>query len=363
MVNSKKILFLASATLLVFASLSALACTSFRLISPDGGDVFAWNFEFAVDVKPNVIFLPRNFEFNGHAPHGRKALDWKSHYAVVGVNAFNIQLVSGGINEKGLGVASLYLNTTSEYQEVSKKDDGNIIASFDVPTYLLSNFATVAEAKKALEHIKVAEVPTKQWKNQVVRIHFRIDDASGASAVVEYVNGQFKFYDNPLGVMTNEPTFDWHISNLRNYIDLTPYSTMEADFGKLHVIASGTGSGLHGLPGDFTPASRFVRATIYSQFITSPKNAEEALYQTINLSQALLLPHGLTRIKTFGRTLINYTQWIVMGDLKYKQFYFRSYENPNWFKVDLTRVQDLAEAKIIPFRRPSVINDVTAEIK
>jgi hypothetical protein len=83
--------------------------------------------------------------------------------------------------------------------------------------------------------------------------------------VIEPLNKGLKIYDNPLGVVTNAPTFDWHMTNLRNYINLSATNVPAVDMGGITLAQFGQGSGLRGLPGDFTPPSRFVRAVAFSQ--------------------------------------------------------------------------------------------------
>ena len=97
----------------------------------------------------------------------------------------------------------------------------------------------------------------------VAGAHFFIQDKSGKSIAVEPVDGTLKVHDAPLGIMTNAPTYDWHMTNLQNYINLSVKDVEGAKLGPVTLPAFGSGSGLHGIPGDFTPPSRFVRAAIY----------------------------------------------------------------------------------------------------
>ena len=99
----------------------------------------------------------------------------------------------------------------------------------------------------------------------VAGAHFFLQDRSGKSLVVEPVDGTLKVHDAPLGVMTNAPTYDWHMTNLVNYINLSVKDVDSAKVGDVTLSAFGSGAGLLGLPGDFTPPSRFVRAVAFSQ--------------------------------------------------------------------------------------------------
>ena len=88
-----------------------------------------------------------------------------------------------------------------------------------------------------------------------------VTDTQGKSIVIEFIEGEMKIFENPLGIITNAPTFDWHMTNLRNYVNLSAVTIPNKKIEDLDFAALGAGSGMIGLPGDFTPPSRFVRAT------------------------------------------------------------------------------------------------------
>ena len=104
-------------------------------------------------------------------------------------------------------------------------------------------------------------------KGEVAGVHFFIQDKSGKSIAIEPVDGTLKLTDAPLGVMTNAPTYDWHMTNLNNYINLS-VKDIDPRSSAATLTALGSGAGLQGLPGDFTPPSRFVRAAMFSQAAT-----------------------------------------------------------------------------------------------
>ena len=92
-------------------------------------------------------------------------------------------------------------------------------------------------------------------------MHWAITDAAGKQIVVEYVGGSLHVYDAPLGVMTNSPSYDWHLTNLRNYINMRPVAWPDMKISGMVLKPIGMGSGMLGLPGDITPPSRFIRAS------------------------------------------------------------------------------------------------------
>ncbi len=145
---------------------------------------------------------------------------------------------------------------------------------------MLANFATVDEVREGLKDIVLVPTPAPGLgspQGVVARAQFFIQDRSGKSIAVEPVDGTFKVHDAPLGAMTNSPTYDWHMSNLQNYVNLSVKDVEQKKLGPVTLPAFGAGAGLLGMPGDFTPPSRFVRAAIYSQSAAPNATADDAV--------------------------------------------------------------------------------------
>ena len=114
-------------------------------------------------------------------------------------------------------------------------------------------------------------------------MHLAVHDAHGGDLVVEFLHGEPVFHDDPIGVLTNSPTFDWHETNLRNYVNLRDAEAKPLDLMGLEVKPTGNGTGLLGLPGDVTPPSRFVRATVLAEVSHTAKDARAAVNQVVPL--------------------------------------------------------------------------------
>ena len=153
---------------------------------------------------------------------------------------------------------------TAGYQKIDEGNANRTIASHQVAVYLLSTCATVEDAIAALENVHVGLVDKGSF-DSLLQLHYALHDAGGRSAVIEYVDGQMHVYDNPLGVITNSPSFDWHQTNLRNFIRLSPDNAVPVVMSGEKLVGFGQGTGMWGLPGDFTPPSRFVRAVAFTQ--------------------------------------------------------------------------------------------------
>jgi len=332
--------FLSGALWLSLGFHAAQACTGIRLVAADGAVVHARTLEFGLDLHSDVIMVPRGYARTGSTPDGKEGLKWKTKYASLGANGAGLPFIFDGLNERGLAVGSFYFPTTAGFMAYSAADAGKTIAPWEVGAWILENFATVEEVKANIGKITVAEVVFKDW-GFVPPVHYVVHDASGKSIVIEYVGGKLNVYDNPLGVMTNSPAFDWHMTNLRNYVNFSLTNLPPVQLGPVKLAPFGQGSGMLGLPGDFTPPSRFVRAVAFSQSVLPSKTGIDAVLQAFHILNNFDIPKGAAREPDkdeHGNIVVDYTLWTSANDLKAKRFYFRTYQNSQIRMVDLTKM-------------------------
>ena len=172
------------------------------------------------------------------------------------------------------------------------------MAAHEYGAWLLGNFATVDEVKANFD--KVVLVPTVlEAIKQAAPVHFVVHDKTGKAVVIEPLDKTLKIFDDPLGVVTNSPTFDWHMTNLRNYVNLTATNVPPIALGGITLAQFGQGSGLRGLPGDFTPPSRFVRAVAFSQSAIPSDTAERG--RAAGLPHPQQFRHSLRRGARYGQ--------------------------------------------------------------
>lgn len=339
---------------------SAFACSSFRVLTEDGHNFFVFNFELGGPrdlIETNVVFYPEGSTFTADAPEGRQAAEWTSKYAVVGMGWFDQPMLAGGINEHGLSGANLNLPNFTDYQSVSEVDDGNIIAGWDVPTYFLTQFKSVEEVREAVQNVKVAfSLWNVRGFELPIEFHYTFHDSSGDSIVLEYINGEPVVYDNQLGVMTNSPDFEWQRVNLNNYINLTTEDAAGRQVADVQLLATGTGSGMLGLPGDFTPPSRFVRTVALTQTALPAKNHAEGLQSAFRISNAISFPEGPARQILGDQILAGKTDFQMVADTANRVMYFRDYDYPNWRSVDLGPLIAQGSQKLVfdPSRGPEI---------
>jgi choloylglycine hydrolase len=349
MLNVKrKIVSLVAVASLFVGFSTADACTGIRLKAEDGSIIAARTLEFEVDMGSNVIVVPRGYQRQGTTPEGKNGKKWTSKYASIGANGAGVPWIFDGFNEKGLGMGLFYHPTTAKYMPFKQSDAKNTLAPWELGSYILENFATVDEVKKNIGKIIVPATVFKAW-GFVPPVHFVVHDASGKSIVIEYVKGKLVVYDNPLGVITNSPTFDWHMTNLRNYPNLGAVQPKTRSIGSVELKPFGLGAGLVGIPGDFTPPARFVRAVAFVYSSIPVKTGKDAVLQAFHILNNFDIPKGSAREAKrdkYGNIVADFTTWTSASNLKAKKYYFRTYDNSQIRMVNLNKM-NLNAKKIV----------------
>ena len=202
-------------------------------------------------------------------------------------------------------------------------------------SWVLSQFSSIDQLKDELKNVNLVTLDHK-----IGAVHWRIAEPGGRMVVLEVVAGVPRFYENGLGVLTNAPGFQWHLTNLNNYVNIEPGSAPD------HVIKPGItlqplghGSGMLGLPGDFTSPSRFVRATFYQT--TSPvwSTGFETVVQAFHILNNFDIPIGSQHAKAdIPKGLPSATQFTAVTDQTAMKFYYRTAWNSNIRCIDLKSI-------------------------
>lgn len=315
-------------------ALPALACTGIMHKAKDGTVINGRSVEFAVNLDIGGMVIPQGYAFKGTMPDGSTGLTYQAKYAVIGANTFGGQAIIDGVNEAGLSVGAFYFPGYAGYAKASAENKSMALSSVEYPNWLLTQFATVDEVKKHFADAVIVPTAPKGW-GIVPPFHYVVYDKSGKSVVIEPIKGELKIYDNPIGVVTNSPTFDWHMTNLGNYINLTPVGAAPVTVDGVKLQAFGSGSGLHGLPGDFTPPSRFVRAAVFSASAVPADNGQEGVFQVFHLLNQFDIPKGAVRDSNGNAVEIEYTLATSVKDPKKVQYFLRTYDDQTIKMIDL----------------------------
>ncbi len=356
---------IAAALMLATAAPPAPACTGIELRDKDGSIVNGRTVEFGIEIDNSIAIVPRGYAFVGQTPKG-DGLKYVSKYAAVGVIAFTDVKILDGLNEAGLAVGAFYFPTFAEYPATTADNQAKGLSPGDFPNWLLTQFATVDEVRKAVASGEVAILPTvmKGWGGAPPPFHYVVYDKTGASIVIEPVKGALVIHDNPLGVMTNSPTFDWHMTNLRNYISLDPRNVPAITVGAQSFKQLGQGNGMLGLPGDFSPPSRFVRAAVFSATAVPSENATAGIEQVFHILNDFDIPVGVARADEDGTIHTDYTLLTTARDPQSLRFYYKSYDDQTIRMVDLKAFDPTAKGiKLMNTRSTQPVVDMSAQIK
>ncbi len=305
-------------------------CTNFKIKpAADGTVVVGRTMEFPDlipwEVQVVAAGLPRT------SARVKNGIAWTPQCGIVGMGAWGDGLLADGMNTEGLSAHALYMAGFCNYAEPTGA--GNDIGEMDVIAYLLGTCKNVAEAKAAAAGMNVVGVDPGLGFNPP--LHFLLHDATG-SAAIEFRPEGMSIVDNPTGVGTNGPFLDWHITNLRNYVGISAVNpTTTAGDSTLHPL--GQGGGLRGLPGDYTPPSRFVRAAALVLLIDEPADAASAESACLHVINSFDIPAGIiTEEFKPGQVVDEVTSWVTVCNLTDRRYGYRTIGDPVPYVVDLT---------------------------
>lgn len=365
----KKIVAASVSATLAFGPLVGNACTAVNVVAKDGSVVAGRTMEWAFDMKWELVANPKGITIPMTAPASMKlpATNLSSKYAFAAIAPGVLQgspAYLEGQNELGLAISGNFLPGFTEYQTVTPQDK-KYVSVINFGGFILGMFGSVKEARAEIPKYKVwydasevKGIPTPPW------IHYVLTDRSGDSIVVEFVKGQMMIHDNVAGVLTNAPTYDWHINNVRNYLSLTSTATPSVTMNGTNVTELGQGGGIVGLPADYTPPSRFVRQAYLKQFAYKANNSVDALQLAGHLLNNVDIPVGVARSTDGKQVFSDYTQWINLKDLKNNRMKITNYANrTNFIEIDLNQVFKSGKAKTWQIDKlPYPQNDLTAEL-
>lgn len=349
--KAAKALAFGTAVLIAASSLlqTASACTGIRLTAKDGAVVTGRTLEFGVDLKSQVAIYPRGTAFTGDLPGGAKGIAFKSRFGIVGANGLGLPAIIDGLNDQGLYAGIFFFPGYATYTPVTADNQSRSLANYQYTLWILANFSTVADLKAAFNTVSLAATPVAALGGPAPA-HFRVVDKTGAAVVIEQLNGTLKIFDDPLGVITNSPSFDWHITNLGNYIGLSPELRPSITLEGQKISGFGQGSGFFGLPGDFTPPSRFVRAAAFEQTAVQPNTGTDAVQQVFHILNNFDIPVGSVRDEVNGQRVDEWTTWTSVNDLHNLVFAYRTFDDQTLRSVDVRKALASAgsSAKFIP---------------
>lgn len=341
------------------------ACTGIFIKTEDGGHIFARTMEFDAEfMRHDLILVPRNYGYAGHTPSEKPGMGWTTKYSYAGFAPSDELFVDDGMNEMGLYCGGFFHAGYATYESVTEADYPDTIANVDLVSWALGTCASVAEVRERLPKIRVCGVVTSELGFSPPLQYFAADK-TGAAIIIEYLDGKLIIHDNEANVITNSPSYDWQTTNLRNYIGLKPENNPPVSINGNEFAQFGQGSGAVGLPGDFTPPSRFVRASFFANTAFQGKDADEGVGIAFHILNQFDIPKGSIRGTEAGKSVTDTAQWTAASDLANSRYFYHTYSDRTVRVVDLKKIDPNAPGikTIKDVQRPSVVEDVSGEFK
>ena len=299
---------------------------------------FGRTLDYEVSYGESVVITPRNFPFVF-----RHTAPMEHHYAIIGMAtvAGDYPLYYEATNEKGLSMAGLNFPGNADYKPLAAGKEN--VATFELIPWLLGQCATVAEAKVHLAEINLANTPFSEMF-PVSPLHWILADRNEA-ITIESVKSGLQIYENPVGILTNNPPFDYQMTNLSNYLHLSTEQPENHFAPELGLAPYSRGMGMLGMPGDLSSASRFVRAAFTKLHSISGDTESESISQFFHILGAVAQQRGCVHMGDGKYEITIYTSCC---NTDRGIYYYTTYENSQITGVDMHR-ENLEGEKLIAY--------------
>lgn len=312
-------------------------CTA---VSYHAGDrYFGRNLDLDVSYGEQIVFTPKGFSF----PF-RKVETPKTHYRLLGMGivAEDYPLYYDAMNEKGLGMAGLNFPGNTDYK--MEKEGMDNVTPFELIPWILGQCASMSEVRQLLKKLRIIDLAFRA-DMPLSPLHWFITDGK-ESLVLEAVRDGPKIYEDPAGVLTNNPSFPYHQEHLKHYLGLsvdTPANSFSED---LDLSASSLGMGSIGLPGDYSSPSRFVRAAFVRAHALPGETNTETVNQFFHILDSVAVPKGCVHT---NEGTWEYTVYSACCNLSRGVYYYTTYNNRNIHEVSMHELQqERSEPVVIP---------------
>ena len=286
---------------------------------------FGRNLDLERSYNERVVVTPRNFELKM-----RCVEPLKTHYALIGMATIvdDFPLYFEATNEKGLSMAGLNFPDNADYKPFS--DTLKNITPFEFIPYILGKCKNIEEASKELNEINLVNINFND-DLPLSPLHWIISDKY-KSLTVESIESGLKIYNNPVGVLTNNPTFDYHLMHLNNYMSLHEGASENKFSKNIDFENFSLGMGALGLPGDFSSASRFVKAAFVKFKSQSDSSEKESVNQFFHILDSVSMPKGCVLVRD---NEYEYTRYSSCCNADKGIYYYKTYDDFNIKKVEL----------------------------
>lgn len=271
--------------------------------------------EYRFDEK--VVITPRNYCFAL-----KNGTTIRTRYAMIGMASVkeNYPLYAEATNEKGLSIAGLnFLGNACFFPEDKSRFN---LTPYELFPYFLGLYSTVADLREILPDLNITDIPLSE-DIPLAELHWMISDGTEC-IILEQMEDGLKIYDNPVGILTNNPPFSYHLANLNNYMNLTPCCPENRFSDKLNLQQYGMGMGAIGLPGDSSPSSRFVKASFTKLNSVCEKDEMSSVTQFFHILGSVSIVKGTTLTKD---GLDDLTTYACCMNTTRGIYYYKTYNN------------------------------------
>ncbi|MFZ4583996.1 MAG: linear amide C-N hydrolase [Acidimicrobiia bacterium] len=320
-------------------------CTNFKHPQAADGTVCVGRTMEFPDVLPWQLGVIAS-DLAGQSQASANAKSWTAKYGVVGMSAFNQpSWMADGINTAGLSAHVLYMPGHCTYQ--AAHNDGTDIGALEIVAYVLGTCATTAEARATIEACNVVEYKPSEIPVSLP-LHLIVHDATSC-IVAEFHPDGMRVLDNPVQIATNAPYLEWHLTNVTNYLSLTPDNPAPIEIGGTTFAPAGQGQGFRGLPADENSSSRFIRLLAQVRFATPPTDAKHAVMDTIRILHGFdLVPGTVMEDVPGGKQMPLLTMWSTVSNLTANTYAYNTIDDPTWYEIDL-KTTDFSTSRSIEF--------------
>ncbi len=299
---------------------------------------FGRTLDYHISYNESITISPRIYPF-----FFKRVSDIKSHYAIIGMAtvANNYPLYYDAMNEKGLSMAGLLFPENAFYKPYAK--DMKNLAPYELIPWILGQCRGVDDAIRLLNETNIIDLPFNE-EYPLTPMHWIVSDKD-KSITVEPIEGGLKIYDNPVGVLTNNPPFDIQMHNLSNYMQLSPFEPENRLLKDVKLSPYCRGMGAIGLPGDFSSPSRFIKAVYAKTNSVSFETESENIGQFFHILNTVSVPKGNV-ITNSGREEITLYSSCLNTDKGI--YYYTTYSNNRINGVSLRR-ENLNSDRLISY--------------
>ncbi len=331
---------LTAAVISLLSIQSVYPCTGITLRSANGDVVTSRTVDWSKSkYESQYVVVPRGHLLQAYATSAEKGMSETSRYGFVGLTAGAPEIIVDGINEAHLCAELFFFPGYGRYPEFIPSQASITVGDLQLVSMILGTCSNLDDVVKFINASRISHsVPGGETA------HWRFTQADGRQVILEIIDGNARFYDS-IGVLANSPSYDWHLTNLNNYINLHPGISAPHRLDGVELQSFSNGTGMLGLPGDFSSPSRFVRAAMLQGTARLQATPYATVMQSFQILNNLDVPQGTTEPLDAPITdMLSATQWTCSTDVTNLVIYYHTQSDRNIRAIDL-KTMDFGKVK------------------